>query len=187
MAWLYVDKALAADFAGVKASFLKDEWSDAIEALIRNEYKYHLNISSFTEYYSGDGTNLLFLKKTPIVSLTNVSIIGPSSLTSVILNDYFITHTKFIEMTSGVFPEGHNNIVVEYTGGVDGVDPRVQFAEMACLAYLVKFLVGNRGEDTIKFASAPAIGTNQFSPRPGVVKKMQEIIRDIIPSPIRFK
>lgn len=94
-------------------------------------------------------------------------------------------------LNGNVFVYGISNIEIQYNAGVDNTSPdnlddRLAITELTCIAYLVKFFIANRGDDSIKFASAPSLGTNQYSSRPGIMQKMLEIIKETVPSKIRF-
>ena len=192
MAWQLVTKAEAADWCGVEEDYIKDTWSDYIEKLIFAEYKYTFNVQSYIERYSGDNKSIIFLRHLPVVSITNVKYVDYVNLNNTSMNIFpqsYMSNSNYIQLTNGTtFPYGVDNIEVTYVAGVDfdDVDGRLALAELTCISYLVKFFVANRGEDSIKFSSAPALGTNQYSSRPGVIYKMKEIIRSLIPRRVRM-
>lgn len=191
MAWTLVTKADAASFCGVDESIIQDSWSTFVEKLIIAEYKHSLPIATYTERYDGEDKPIIFLKHTPVLSVTSIKYINYTTApaNSFISTSTFYNTTNFVELTTGdIFPEGIKNIEITYSAGMDydDIDARLQLAELTCIAHFVKFYMGNRGDDSIKFSEAPSLGSNQYSARPGLTTKIREIIRDLVPKKIRI-
>lgn len=188
MAWEFVSKATAATFCQVSQSFLLDEYSDMVEGLIKARYKYDLGQGTKVETLDGTGRNIIELNFTPVHSLIEVAIVGPtddgSGVSDIASNA--VIDGKFVKLRNGIFPKGFANVRITYVGGTDEVDNRLMLAELAALSYITKYLVANRGDDTIKFSSSPGIGSNQYSPRPGFVTKIMTIMDEVLPRKVKF-
>lgn len=188
MAWTLVDKDVALQFCQTNETVLLDDYSDIIEGMIFRRYRYHIGIDEFTEIYDGTGNEFLELRQHPIVSISNISLTSPLYAYSdlVDIHNDILIRGRFIKRASGLFTPGIGNLTLTYEAGTEEVDERLQLAELAALNYLVKFFIANRGDDSIKFMSAPSIGANQYSNRPGVVRKIIDIMDDLVPRKIRF-
>lgn len=198
MAWKFVSKELATHFCNVSSDFMRDEYSDIVEEIILEEFRgtfvdpASLGVGEtdvlYTETLDGMGTNILELSNTPINSVVSISVISPLQSDAPLLNitDNLLIREKHIIRKVGVFPEGIGNIQVSYRAGSTAVDSRLKFAELAALSYICKYLIANRGDDTIKFSRTAGIGSNQYSPRPGLPTKLKEIIREYVPSKVRI-
>lgn len=188
MAWTIVEQSLALSFCNTTDAVLLDEYSDIVEGIIFSRYKHLIGQDTFTEVLDGDGTNFLELSNTPIISITSVNILSPvvENQSSVDITSAILIRGTRIVRKNSPFPEGYANIEVEYVGGTDTIDTRLQLAELASLAYLVKFFTANRGDDSIKFMSAPTLGQNQYSASPGIVRKIISTMDDLIPKGLKF-
>ena len=181
MPWQLVTKEEAASCIGINQSAVQDIWSEMVEGLIFEDYKHTFGTpTEATELYDGTGTDTLFLRRTPITAFSAVQIDN----TTIPISSFSVVGNTLIY--PGKFPVGTANISVTYTAGTDTVDPRLKFAELSALAYIWKFYVAERGDDSIKFSNAPSLGTNQYSPRPGLVKKVKEVIRDLVPARVKI-
>lgn len=187
MSWTLITKAEAANFCGVSESTLRDAWSDWIEQLILKMYSKQITTATYTEKYDGTGTDTLYLDKVPITSVTSVKLKEPLWESSPYSLATIYVYTDRISLSSGVFPEGTQNVEVVYVAGVGSVDARLGMAEAIALSYLLKYMQGNHGDSGLKWAVAPETGANQFSPKPGVVPKIRQAIQDIIPIRARLR
>jgi uncharacterized phiE125 gp8 family phage protein len=77
--------------------------------------------ATFTEYWNGDGTSLLFVKNYPIISITSIhDDIGDHTYgadTLVDADDYTIINNNHIQMYDSFFQTGVNNIKIVYVAG----------------------------------------------------------------------
>jgi hypothetical protein len=70
------------------------------------------DIQSYSETYDGTASDLLFLKQTPIQSVTSLSI-DDESLGA----DEFKIYDDYLRLVSGLFTVGKLNVAVQYTAG----------------------------------------------------------------------
>ena len=70
--------------------------------------------TEYTEVYDGDGTNTLFLKHYPIVSVSSLSVDDGTVSSS----DYYIYSDEgFIRLDSDVFTKDNQNVAITYKAG----------------------------------------------------------------------
>ena len=73
-----------------------------------------INLTYTAEKYDGDGTDTLFLKHYPIVSVTTLTLDG----TAIVAADYLIYSTEgFIRYDDGIFTKDYQNISITYSAG----------------------------------------------------------------------
>jgi hypothetical protein len=104
-------------------------------------------VESYVEACDGDGTGLLRLAHTPIVSVSALSIDGASvPLTEVRVSPEFIQfdgdgeYSPRLRSAGRVFPDGIQNITVAYTAGYTAVPTEISHACILQVAYLVNTL-----------------------------------------------
>jgi hypothetical protein len=77
--------------------------------------------ATFTEYWNGDGTDLLFVKNYPIISITSIHddtgdhTYGASTLIDP--TTYAIINDNHVQMYASLFNKGVNNIKIVYVAG----------------------------------------------------------------------
>jgi len=79
--------------------------------------------TAYSEYYNGNGENLLFLKQYPITAITSITI-GDDAVDNVDDTDYvrYNPNNGGLYLMSGVFTEGFQNVLVVYTAGYSEVN-----------------------------------------------------------------
>ncbi|MHA1908630.1 MAG: hypothetical protein ACW98Y_15115 [Candidatus Thorarchaeota archaeon] len=168
MAWTYVSKSVVAALAKTSIDDLQDEWSNWVEFLItqRQGYEYLGTTTTITEEaHDGDGTPRLFVKKPPIVSVTEVKIgsISPTAITSSsykvydhyieLGNTYATSLSGAIDGPLNIFSKGTQNILITYVSGVAIVPQDVEMCAALMLAEVAKYNRKGGSDNTIKFSS----------------------------------
>lgn len=144
--WEYCSKRDVADYTGLSESVFSDSWSELVEGLIDEHTGRHFGeTAQYTESYDGNGSDLLVLNHTPVVSVSSVSIDG----TGVESSGYAVYSAGYIRLVSGesgypvshaigdtraVFPAGQQNISITYTALSASVPPFVKLAAMLMIA-----------------------------------------------------
>lgn len=104
------------------------------------------DIQGYSETYDGNASDILFLKNSPIVSITSLSIDDESVET-----DEFKVYDDYLRLTSGLFTPGELNVSVEYTAGY--YDPQAESPpsdiEDACIQ-LAAFKFNLRGAEGLE-------------------------------------
>jgi uncharacterized phiE125 gp8 family phage protein len=118
--------------------------SDAVQSYARRRFA----VANYAEYYNGDGTRSLLLKRYPVVALTQVTL-NPYDDSEVIDGDEYIVdkptgeiRPKLNSTGTSYFPCGFQTVLVEYSAGA-AVPADVQ----AATAMVVANLYGSAGRD----------------------------------------
>jgi hypothetical protein len=166
-------------------SIIKDSW---IEARRDNmvipwvERKTGVKTSGslqVTEYYSGNGKDILILDHKPIISLDNIILVHGTDLywkinpTSIeVINDDAVLKSKYSKedtvLTSPMFPRGTKNIKVTYTYGYVTLPDDLKEAVMYLTAEMTLGFVANR-------TGGGALSVQQFSRQYGRRGKWSDI------------
>ena len=122
--------------------------------------------TQFTDTVSGDGSNSLFLRRTPIVSVQSISVGGLAipAYTSGPAQGFVLDDNGFsLVMVNGSFAIGQRNVVINYTAGYDPVPSDIQelVAEMVQMKR-VKFPRIDKVSDNLPTAAGQ---TTSFSQR----------------------
>lgn len=118
------------DFGGLKGS--TSEVDDVIEDLItRVTESFHsycdvkqFKQKTYTEYYDGNGTDLLFPYNTPLISVTEINICSDwlwGSDTTTAPTDYRIVNNSYIILKDTYFTSGSQNVKVKYSAGYETI------------------------------------------------------------------
>lgn len=175
MAWELCTKDDVMAMTSVPEDELRDMWSDVCEQMIR-DYMGIPNLGSSlqitSEIHNGDGTPILVVRQPIIMSVSAVRV-SSGTLTS---TDYE-AFSNYVELTSGVFPEGIHNIEIDYTSG--GIVPaRVRLTAtlmvIACLNYRRR-----RGADSSTKFALPESNTGEETPNMsiGLVSHLDNIMK----------
>lgn len=97
--------------------------SNGVDAFCNRE----IGKGTVTEEYTGNGTQWLFLRRTPIVSISSISVQAYPSATMTTLSSYTFDKTAVRRTDSGTFP--YNGIItVTYVGGYDPIPADIKMA-----------------------------------------------------------
>ena len=167
MAWTYCSKETVAAIARVDADILRDEWSDQVESLIA-DYEGFATIGSTTiiteEAHDGNGSNRIFVKKPPIVSVTSVQIgsISPTTLSSTAYKvyDQYVqlvnSSTTNIDSTRNAFPVGTQNVLITYVSGLAVVPSRIELCAAVMIGEFAKVYRTGGSDNSLKYRGQAA-------------------------------
>jgi len=167
MAWTYCSKETVAAIARVDADILRDEWSDQVESLIA-DYEGFATIGSTTiiteEAHDGNGSNRIFVKKPPIVSVTSVQIgsISPTTLSSTAYKvyDQYVqlvnSSTTNIDSTRNAFPVGTQNVLITYVSGLAVVPSRIELCAAVMIGEIAKVYRTGGSDNSLKYRGQAA-------------------------------
>lgn len=109
---------------------------EAVSTLIQKYCNRNFLSATYTELLDGTGTNQIFVKNPPIITLTSITFLAATNVTPVVTdfvykptgeirwNTYNLTSSDIV----GYFPEGYQNIQIVYTGGFATVPTPIQLA-----------------------------------------------------------
>lgn len=165
---------------------LLDEWSDMVEALIRQHIRkpnLGADVVVADEWHDGNGTNILIVRKPSIVSVQAVYI-NDVQLTA---SDYVVFDT-YVELKSGVFPEGALNVRVSYTSGGITIDPVIRLAAIAMIAAIVNYRKRAGSDGSRKWAS-PEIQVGEDAPTAniGLASHLTKIMKQFLRRDTRIR
>jgi len=103
-----------------------------------------------TEVYDGKGDRTLFVKNTPVVNITSVTITYSDSETEVLLGNNFRINSTTGKITfkpdsRGYFPTGEQNISIIYVAGSEPVEPEVELATQRLVLEFYRALTTTSG------------------------------------------
>ncbi len=119
-------------------------------AAMTKKMRRQFGVRSFTETYSGDGSNILLLRQTPVAAVQSLTIDGVAVATS-----EFKVHEQSIQFEfdadfnprlrgSRIFPRGNRNIAITYTAGFARIPADIPGACMHQVVFL-KNLAAKQG------------------------------------------
>lgn len=137
MPWTFCSPEDVMGITPITRSELQDSWSEMVEALIRQHLgqPYLGSSEEITgERHSGDGTNILRVKKPPIISVTSLAIAG-----SVQPQAAYVAFPSYIELTAQTFPVGTLNVEIAYTSGKEVVDDVTRLAAVSMIVAIINY------------------------------------------------
>lgn len=147
MAWVYCTKEDVNEYSGIAVSRLKDSWSARVEGLIDLHHgKKYDGTDSYSEDLDGDGTDVIYVSNTPLISVTSLSV-DDVNLTS---SEYKVYSAGYIRLVSALptaiggaidgrfsaFPVGTKNVSITYVAGDATVPDNVRLAATAMISML---------------------------------------------------
>lgn len=151
MAWKLCSKEEVILIHPYPVADLKDFWSEVVETLIKEHLGTpHLGeaIVITNETHSGDHTNVLIVRKPPIVSVEELRI----SATAMVSTGY-VAFQNHIELIAERFPKGILNVQVDYTSGDETVSPTVKLTAAAMIAAMINYRERYGADSTMKWGS----------------------------------
>jgi len=152
MPWTLCSKDNVQALQPCQPSELRDEWSDEVEAFIRQHLgQPYLGLSQsiLDEWHDGDGTHIFHVKKPPIISVDSLRI-NDVPLTPA---DY-VVFDSYIELRSQVFPKGILNVCVSYTSGSTEVNEVVRLTAAAMIVAILNYRRRWGADGSIKWGAA---------------------------------
>jgi len=192
MAWKLCSKEDVMALYPVLEGELKDQWSNFAESLIQQYMgQKYLGISQIitNEYYNGDGTFVLRLKNTPIISVQSILVGNTTETTGGLLelssSDYVIFPT-YIALIGQVFPAGELNIQVSYTSGqlVADVPYNVNFCAASMIIAMLQHRRKLGSDSSIKWSDVEQKGgeKSQVTQR-GLISQLNKIMIETLRRP----
>jgi hypothetical protein len=90
-----------------------------------------------TETYSGNGTNVLFLRCYPVTTVTTINSLDDDAVaTAITTGNRVNTRTGELRLIEECFPSGFENVTVKYTAGFATIPEAVQEAVVQIAAKL---------------------------------------------------
>lgn len=182
MAWTLCSKDDVTNLFPIAEADLKDDWSMMVEAMIR-QYMGQPSLGEIdivvNDYYDGDGTALLRLRKTPIMSIQSLSIDG-LTLSS---GDYVVypTHVVLLYHT---FTKGRMNILVSYTAGTTSVDPVVRLAATSMIIAMINYQRKAGSDASLKWGvDNTKVGEPSPNVNIGLGTHLNKIMKNILKRP----
>jgi len=171
MAWTYCSKETVAAIARVDEDILRDEWSDQVEDLIAG-YEGFATIGSTTaiteEAHDGTGSNRIWVKKPPIVSVTSVQLgsISPTTLSSSsykvydqyiqLVNSNTTNLAGAFDSTRNIFPVGTQNVLITYVSGLATVPSRIELCAAVMIGEFAKVYRTGGSDNSMKYRGQAA-------------------------------
>lgn len=152
MAWSLCDKQDVTSIHPILQSELQDDWSNMVEALIRQHMgEPYLGTSKVitSEYYDGDGTYILRVKNPPIISVQSLSV-------NDVLIDVgsYVVFESYIELRDQILPEGILNVKLSYTSGTTVVDDVVRLTAVAMVIAIINYRKRWGSDTSLKWGDA---------------------------------
>jgi len=190
MAWTFCTKEDVIDITPIPITSLKDSWSDMVEGLIKT-YTREAGLGSFevitNDYYNGDGTGMLQVRKTPIYSVESLYVGGPTPETSSLLtaSDY-VVFPNYIQLKSQVFPVGIMNVILNYTMGTTDIPGNVRLASAAMIVAIINYNKRAGADASIKWGSGD-VGAGENGPNynVGLTSHLMQIMKRTLKRKIR--
>jgi len=168
MAWTYCSKETVAAIARIDADILRDEWSDQVENLIADHEGFATIGSTTTiteEAHDGNGSNRIWVKRPPIVSVTSVQLgsISPTTLSSSaykvydqyiqLVNSNTTSLAEAFDSTRNVFPPGTQNVLITYVSGLATVPARIELCAAVMIGEIAKVYRTGGADNSLKYRS----------------------------------
>lgn len=127
----------------------------------------------YIEYYDGNGSNLLFPYKTPIISVTSIYddhdwVYGVDTL--IASTSYKVVDNRRIYNKDGVFTKGNQNIKITYTAGYVSIPDDLK---LACIREVLREF--NRRKDFDVVAKSLDDGTINYVEK-GLLKSSKDVL-----------
>lgn len=186
MAWTLCSREDVIQIHPCQESELPDQWSEQVEALIRQHMRMpYLGVSQAinNEMHSGDGTSVLLARKPPIISVSSLLVNG-LSLTA---NDY-VVFESFVQLKTGNFPKDRLNITFSYTSGQTVIPPQVRLCAASMIVAMLNYYRRMGSDSSFRYATPDRqIGEDSASRNVGLTSHLVAIMRRLLPRSLKFK
>lgn len=186
MAWEAITKAEVSDISGAREGDIADVYYEMAVALL--EYAagmYNIgNLTAVTDTIDGTGTKRVALPRSPVNSVTSVSVddvvLDSSTYTHddryVILIDDFTTNPYAL---SDAFPVGSKNVSVSYVSG-ESSNKLYGLAVALIVTELIRQKVGEAADARVQFGSTNRSDARSISRKyVGVHTRLMEIVNTL--------
>lgn len=137
MAWTLCSKDDVLELVPGSRAELKDSWSEQVEHLIR-QYLRQPNLGKTEtvtdELISGDGSSILVPDKTPIISVTSLTVDGV-----LLMADEYVVFKNRIQLKYQTFTKGILNVEISYVAGDTDIDPVVTLAASTMIVAMLTY------------------------------------------------
>jgi hypothetical protein len=179
MAWTLCSKEDVTDMHPIMVGDLKDSWSDMAEGLIRQYLNApYLGTSQqiVDEWHDGDGTNLLFVKHGPIISVESL-VVDNAILTA----DEYVVFPTYIELKARVFLRGPLTVKVSYTSGTSDIPQPVRLAAVSMVVAMINYRRRSGADGSVKWGvTQKAVGEETPNQEVGITTHLTEIMRQTL-------
>lgn len=175
MAWTYTTRQICVNYSGLPEGIFRDEWSNWVEELIsdRTGIEYiGSTVEISAEAHDGDGTDALFVKYPPVVSVTSMTV----SDAAINAADYKVydwgvrlvssagTELETAMEVTPKFPIGVQNVSITYVSGKSSVPKRIELMATLCICEIAKVASREGSDASIKYSEI----TEEMGERPAV-------------------
>lgn len=181
MSWTFCSKQDVVGIHPVTEQELRDEWSDMVEALIK-QYLGQPNLGEAVtitdEYLNGDGSTVMAVKSPPIDTVISLIVDGVT-LTA---GDY-VVFESYIHLKYAVFPRGNLNVVLSYTTK-STVSEIVRLAAVAMIISIVNYRKRGGADASLKWSSLDSkIGEQTPGVSLGLTEHLNGVMKSILRKP----
>jgi hypothetical protein len=179
-AWELVSKDEVTSIHPIDTSVLEDWWSESVESMIRE----HLNMPNLgtsevivAEYHNGDGTNILLVRKPPILSVQELRIYTVSYIAS-----NYVVFPNYLALKYETFPKGDLNIEIDYTSGQVEVPAQIKMTAAAMIAAILNYRARYGADSSFKWGSDLPMEAGENTPNlnVGLTSHLYQIMRRML-------
>lgn len=163
MAWTFTTRQICMDYSGLAEGDFKDEWSNWVEKLVsdREGIEYIGTTATVSaEKHDGDGTDSVFVKNPPVVSVTSMTVSDAAVNTA----DYKVyewgvrlvssagTELETAMEITPKFPVGVQNVSITYVSGRPAVSGRIEMIATLMICEIAKVASRAGSDASIKYS-----------------------------------
>ena len=179
MAWELWSKEEVISIHHAPLDELPDLWSEIVEDLIRTHLgaEYYGTSQVITaETHSGQNTNILVVRKPPIISVEELRV----SAIALVSTGYVI-FPNHVALRAQNFPEGTLNVQIDYTSGTVTVKPSVKLAAIAMIAAIMNYRGRYGADSSIKWGTGDQqIGEENPNVKIGLTSHLTIIMKRLL-------
>lgn len=179
MAWELCTKEEVVSIHHAPLDELPDLWSDIVEDMIRTHLgaEYYGTLQAIiAETHNGDNTNILLVRKPPIISVEELRV----SAIALVSTGYVI-FPNHIALRAQNFPEGTLNVQIDYTSGTAIVKPSVKLAAIAMIAAIMNYRGRYGADSSLKWGTGDQqIGEENPNIKIGLTSHLKVIMKRLL-------
>ena len=179
MAWELCTKEEVVTIHHTKLDEIPDLWSDIVEDMIRQHLgaDYYGTSQPITaETHDGDNTNILVVRKPPIISVEEVRVSGIATPAT-----SYIVFPNHIALRAQRFPTGVVNVQIDYTSGQVTVRPLVKMTAISMIAAIMTYQGRYGADGSVKWGTGDQqIGDENPNKRIGLTSNLTVIMRRLL-------
>jgi cell division ATPase FtsA len=178
MAWDFCTPDQVVELRHFQAENIKDNWSNAVESLIRQHVNapYLGTTETITnELHSGDNNPIIMVKKPPIYTFTELRV----SSTALVSTDY-VSFDNYVMLTGGMtFPSGVLNVAIDYVSGSD-VDSLINMTAIAMLTAFINYQQRYGADTSLIWEDTTEVGENTPNLNVGLTSHLMQIMKRML-------